>query len=116
MTDPQKFKAVRLYCDHGMSVKAIICHMGCTKARVLRHLALAGITPDPARESSHHGYAAPEHLIGVEGISAESAKFLAKHQPQTPEQEAQFDAEIAAAKARVFPRSFAKRMREQSNA
>lgn len=111
---PSKYKAVRLY-RQGMSVKAIVAYLGCAKERVLRHLALAEITPDPARETSHHGYTAPEHLIGVEGISWESARFLASKQPQTPEEEAKFDAEIRAACERVKPCSMAKRVREAAN-
>lgn len=112
---PSQYKAVRLY-NQGMSVKAIVCHLGCAKERVLRHLALAEITLDPTRESSHHGYIAPEHLVGVDGISWESAKFLAHSQPQTPEEEARFDAEIREACERVRPRSMAKRVRETVNA
>jgi len=115
MTNPETFKAVRMY-RQGMSVKGIVNHTNCSKERVLRHLALAGIELDPARESTHHGFIPPEHLIGVEGISWESAKFLAKNQPQTPEDEARFDAEIAEAVARVKPHSMRKRAREECHA
>lgn len=115
MLSPHDFKAVRLYRE-GMSVKGIVCHMGCTKSRVLRHLQLAGIELDPTRESSHHGHVTPEHLIGVDGISADSAKFLSKNQPQSHEQEEQFNREIAEACERIRPRSIAKRLREASHA
>lgn len=108
--NPDNLKAVRLY-RQGQSVRAIVNKLGCAKARVLNHLARAGIEPDPARESTHCGYLPVEYLASVEGISWESAKFLANNDPKTPAERIRYDREIAAAVARVKPLSMKHRAR-----
>ena len=115
MTHPKNFKSVKLYLA-GWSVRAIKHSLGYTREKVLRHLELAGVELDPSRETTRREYIPPPHLIGVAGLSDETAKFLSKNQPQTPEQEAAFDREIKEACDRVRPRAMARRAMEESHA
>jgi len=115
MAAPNSNKSARLYTQ-GLSCKQIAHTMGYTIPKVHEHLAKAGIVPDPAREVGKQEKHSAEHLIGVEGLPAEMAQFLRKSQPQTPEQEAEYDRELKAAMARVKEASIGLRVREVVNA